>query len=189
MSKLSDHFGDEGFAVPEDDGFGEGFALMPTGWYPVEISGVEIKRNSKDTGDLTIIEFTIFGEKFSNRKVWNGNGFNYPAHDISKTQAIGTSQFGRVLRACGWGTNERIQHEDELLGKQLDVYIETEPGTGGYKDRNIATKFRTLGSGGDEVKPAAKPVEAPIDVSSKAMAEGTTGEAPAPATGGFPWEK
>lgn len=182
MNGLSKYFGNEGFAAPEDNGFDGEYTLLPTGWYPTEISKVEIKDNNAGTGARFIVTFTIIGEKFANRKVWNGNGFNF-INASQQAQAIGQQELGKLTRACGYGENERLHDEDELLGKQLDIYVVTEAGTGEYKDKNVATKFRALGSGG-------KDVPAPIAPKAAIAPASPSASAPAPDTAGkFPWER
>ena len=189
MSKMSDYYAD-GFEAPEGSNEDE-FGLIPTEWYPVEIAKVEIKDTKEGTGARFITEYTIIGEKYANRKVWSS--FNF-INASQEAQAIGQRELGRLTKACGYGENERLHDEDELLGKQLDIYVETEAGTGGYKDRNIASKFRTLGSGGQAVPMAPvapTQVAETVTQSPETVTQAPAAKAaPAPAGAGKrPWEK
>jgi len=198
MSKLSEYLGAEGFEAPEDDGFDGEYTLLPTAWYPVEITKVKIKDNANGSGARFVVEFTIFGEKYAGRKVWNGAGFNF-IHTSQQCQAIGQQQLGKLTRACGYGENDRLRDEDELLNKQLDVFVETKAGTGEYKDSNVATKFATLGTGGKKEDSPAKPAQPPVAYTPPQQAQAQTSSgvqqsSPAPAqtpAGGSkrPWER
>ena len=193
MSELSKYFGNEGFEAPEDDGFDGTYALMPAGWYPSVISGVEIKDNSKGSGVRFIVEFTIVGEKFANRKVWNDAGFNF-IHESEQCQTIGRSQLGRMIKACGYDENYRLKDENEVVGKTLDIYVEVKPANKHQtnpKDNNIATKFALIGAGGkDAPKAAATPVQHQVADTAPQQQTALPESAPAPAAAGKrPWEK
>ena len=81
MGKMSDYVGNEGVVMPVDDG--QDFGLLTPGWYPAVITKIEIKpilnKVDKQTviGARFIIEFTLVGDHYANRKVWNGNGYNF----------------------------------------------------------------------------------------------------------------
>lgn len=191
MSKLSDYYS-EGFEQPENLEEEE-FALIPTGWYPVEITGVEIKDNASGSGARFIVKFTIFGEKHAKRNVWNGAGFNF-IHSSQQCQAIGQRELGRLTKACGYKENDRLMDEEELIGKTLDVYIETEEGQNGYKDKNVAKKFAPIGHGG-KADTSPKPSQpAPATQAQVQTPSGAQQASPAPSqtpagAGKRPWEK
>ena len=203
MSELSKYFGEDGFEAPEDDGYDGEFSLLPTAWYPAEITEVKIKDNKGGTGARFVVTFTIIGEVYANRKAWNGNGFNF-INDSMECQKIGRRELGRLMKACGFGENEKLRSEDELLGKRLDIYVETIAGTEGYKDRNEATKFKLIGTGGKDAPavPASKPVipaaqeyQKQVGAQNEAAPAAAQNEAaPAPAqapaapVGKMPWE-
>jgi len=210
MGRLSDYLGEEGFTQPEDDG-GDDFSFVPTGWYPAEIQEVDIRDNKPkieggtSTGSRFVVKFCIIGESYANRKIWNGNGFNF-INDSQDCQNIGRRELGRLVKACGFAENDRLRDEDELIGKKLDIYVETVPGTEGYKDTNPATKFKPLGTGGDKAAPAAPVATKPVvpaaqeyqkqvgaqNEAAPAAAQNEAAPAPAQApaapVGKMPWE-
>ena len=192
MNELSKYF-ENGFSQPENLEDDE-YTLLPAGWYPVEITGVEIVENKNGSGARFVVEFTIIGDSYANRKVWNGAGFNF-IHTSQKCQNIGQRELGRLTKACGYGENDRLKDENELLNRRLDVYVEVEPGTEGYKDKNVTTKYKPLGQGGNKkekmttVYPKEAP-ENPMSESSSAPQEASAPEKPvSSSTNKRPWER
>jgi len=169
MSKLSEYLGNDGFTQPENLEDDE-FSLLPVGWYPVEITDVKIVDNENGSGARFVVKFTIIGDKYQNRKVWNGAGFNF-IHTSQAAQAIGQRELGRLTKACGYGENDRLTDEAELIQKRLDVYVEVEPGTGEYKDRNKTTKYKPLGQGGEKTEnPTTNSAPSSVTVQKSASA-------------------
>ena len=162
MGKMSDYVGNEGVVMPVDDG--QDFGLLTPGWYPAVITKIEIKpilnKVDKQTviGARFIIEFTLVGDHYANRKVWNGNGYNFVHSESLEAQAIGRKELGRLCLACGFEEGYRLVDEDLLINKTVDVRVEVEPAKGEYKARSIAKKFAPIGSESSKPQTAAAPV-------------------------------
>ena len=162
MGKMSDYVGNEGVVMPVDDG--QDFGLLTPGWYPAVITKIEIKpilnKVDKQTviGARFIIEFTIVGDHYANRKVWNENGYNFVHNESLVAQNIGREALGRLCLACGFEKDYRLTDEDVLINKTVDVRVEVEPAKGEYKARSIAKKFAPIGSESSKPQTAAAPV-------------------------------
>ena len=162
MGKMSDYVGNEGVVMPVDDG--QDFGLLTPGWYPAVITKIEIKpilnKVDKQTaiGARFIIEFTIVGDHYANRKVWNENGYNFVHNESLVAQNIGREALGRLCLACGFEKDYRLTDEDVLINKTVDVRVEVEPAKGEYKARSIAKRFAPIGSESSKPQTAAAPV-------------------------------
>lgn len=188
MSDNENFFGTDGFAIP-DDCDKDDYGIIPPGWYPVEIKNVEIKPTKAGDGKLMKVEFSIIGENYTGRRVWNNINFQ---NKSKEAQAIGQRQLGRLLLACGFDQNDRLTTEQTLLGMQLDINVIIEAGKNGYEDKNIAKSFAKLGHGGeDQKKPTTAPAPRPATATPAASQNTPAPAAPAQNTerNRRPWEK
>lgn len=81
-------------AVKEDKSFG----ALPAGRYRVIVDNLEMKRNSKDTGDLIKVTYKVLAGEHKGRLIWGY--FNY-RHVNPQAQNIGHGQLKRFLAAVG----------------------------------------------------------------------------------------
>lgn len=189
MSDLSQYL-PEGFLPEEDDGGGNEYGIMPVGWYPAEITAVSVSETKSGTGVMLTAEFTIRGESYYGRKVWER--FNI-MNQSQQAQAIGQRELGRMMRALKFGENERLIDENQLLGRSLDIRIKIEKGQNGYEDRNAVDKFARAGEGGkDQVQApqqAAQQYQNQSPAPRPAPAQATVPGIPAAPAAKRPWER
>lgn len=116
------------------------FQLLKTGWYPTLIESAEDVESKSSGKPMTKITFKVavsVGGNWTFRKVWG----NYPWH-VQQQKAL-----LKLICQCV-GINPRGEVSPAMLvDRKLEVYVNTEIGTGQYKDKNIVTNVRPKENG------------------------------------------
>jgi hypothetical protein len=185
-------FTDGGINPEEHEATGD-FTPLPPGWYSAEIEKAEIKDTKTSGGKMLKIQYSIVGEKFNGRKIFESINI---LNASEAAQAIGRRQLADIARACNIAL---LDDEDQLLAQTIEIKLAVKHDEG-YDPDNEVKGHRPLG-GKTATPPAGKaaapgatePTEAaPSDAPPKAKAPAKTEKkAPAakPAGGKMPWER
>jgi|TARA_R110001606_G_scaffold352248_1_gene502661 hypothetical protein len=121
-------------AVQESTG---GYGLIEPGEYRAEIVADEVKE-SKSTAGNHYLELQVKidgkGSIWDRLNLWNSN---------PSAVEIANGTLKQIANAIG---QSRIVDSAEMLLKPLMVRVEIEPGTAGYKDKNIIVGYSGVGS-------------------------------------------
>ena len=121
-------------AVQESTG---GYELIEPGKYRAEIVADEVKE-SKSTPGNHYLELQVKvdgkGSIWDRLNLWNSN---------PSAVEIANGTLKQIANAIG---QSRIVDSAEMLLKPLMVRVEIEPGTAGYKDKNIIVGYSGVGS-------------------------------------------
>ena len=121
-------------AVQESTG---GYELIEPGKYRAEIVADEVKE-SKSTPGNHYLELQVkvdgTGSIWDRLNLWNSN---------PSAVEIANGTLKQIANAIG---QSRIADSAEMLLKPLMVRVEIEPGTAGYKDKNIIVGYSGVGS-------------------------------------------
>ena len=121
-------------AVQESTG---GYELIEPGKYRAEIVADEVKE-SKSTPGNHYLELQVkvdgTGSIWDRLNLWNSN---------PSAVEIANGTLKQIANAIG---QSRIVDSAEMLLKPLMVRVEIEPGTAGYKDKNIIVGYSGVGS-------------------------------------------
>lgn len=97
------------------------FEPVPAGTYNCTIVDATKKANSKGTGDLVNVEFSLDG---GSRKVWN----NYNVkHENASTAARGKREFKALIDACGIQLDGTPFSPTQLHGKRCAITVTISP--------------------------------------------------------------
>ena len=114
-----------------------GFDLIEPGEYRAEIVADEVKE-SKSTAGNHYLELQVKidgkGSIWDRLNLWNSN---------PSAVEIANGTLKQIANAIGQG---RIADSSEMLLKPLMVRVEIEPGTAGYKNKNIIVGYSGVGS-------------------------------------------
>ena len=136
-----------------------GYGLIEPGEYPAEIVADEVKESKRTPGNHYLelqVKIDGKGSIWDNLNLWNSN---------PSAVEIANGTLKQIANAIG---QSRIADSAEMLLKPLMVRVEIEPGTAGYKDKNIIVAYSGVGS-----------VAAPMQVAQEA-------QAPVPPSAPFP---
>lgn len=120
----------------------DGFDALPAGKYEVVITKSEVKRNSKDTGDLLKFTFKIMEGKFKNRLVFTSLNIT---HVNKQTEEIATRSLVSIVKACGKVT---CDDTDELHGIQMEIALTVKPASPNFPEGNNVKGYGPSKSGG-----------------------------------------
>ena len=156
-------------AVQESTG---GYGLIEPGEYRAEIVADEVKE-SKSTAGNHYLELQVKidgkGSIWDRLNLWNSN---------PSAVEIANGTLKQIANAIG---QSRIVDSAEMLLKPLMVRVEIEPGTAGYKDKNIIVGYSGVGSvaAPQQVAQAAQaPVPVPPSAPFPTAASAPTANAP-----------
>jgi len=114
-----------------------GYGLIEPGEYRAEIVADEVKE-SKSTAGNHYLELQVKidgkGSIWDRLNLWNSN---------PSAVEIANGTLKQIANAIG---QSRIADSAEMLLKPLMVRVEIEPGTAGYKDKNIIVGYSGVGS-------------------------------------------
>lgn len=143
-----------------------GGELLPKGKYEVMLSDWE-KKQSKSGNDMLVLEFTIIGEHYTNRKLWE-NLLLW--HDNEQARNIARSLLKKLSMAAGVYINQ-FEDLDEIKAQVAliaDVYIQK--GKDGREDQNRIGGFENA------KKAQPKAAEKPAAVNKLQQAVSGSGE-------------
>ena len=130
------------------------YSPIPEGWYNVKITDASLNKTKAGTGEYIKVEYTVSGENFSGRRVWDLLNIRNPSE---KAEEIGRRQLSSLMSAIGL---ETLNDTDELVGADLKVKVKIKPAEGDYSESNGIGGFKALGekpaqgnSGASESKP------------------------------------
>ena len=158
-------------AVPEST---SGYDLIEPGEYRAEIVADEVKESKSKAGNHYLelqVKIDGKGSIWDRLNLWNSN---------PSAVEIANCTLKEIANAIG---QSRIEDSAEMLLKPLMVRVEIEPGTAGYKDKNIIVKYSGVGSPAAPMQ-VAQAAQAPLVPPSAPPATA----APAPATSSAPWQ-
>lgn len=121
-------------AVQESTG---GYELIEPGKYRAEIVADEVKESKSTPGNHYLelqVKIDGKGSIWDRLNLWNSN---------PSAVEIANGTLKQIANAIG---QSRIVDSAEMLLKPLMVRVEIEPGTAGYKDKNIIVGYSGVGS-------------------------------------------
>lgn len=130
------------------------------GGIPVDfyITNAESKPTSKG-GEMIVIETTIDGGPYANRKMWNNINVVCPGSE--QAEAIGRGQVVAILDCVGWNGQEfGPESLPQLIGQHGSGRTKIEKGTDGYADKTVIGTWLAKGSAAPAPQP--KPASAPV---------------------------
>jgi len=131
----------------KDDG--DAFDLLPDGEYEFIVEKLELKETKAGTGEYLNCTFSIIGEKFKNRKVFDLMNINNPNETAER---IGRGRLHKLAQACGV---QDMDDSDILIDKVFKAMVGVQKGTGGYPDKNEVKKFIPKGGSAPASKEAS----------------------------------
>lgn len=183
--------------VNEKDAEGGGGVVVPRDRYLLNIVEGEVKRNSKNTGDLFEYKAEIIEGEFAGVKVFGNINVT---HQNVTAQKIGQAQLAALAEATGIGKNN-LTDTDQVLFQPFyaDLDIETYQKNGQDKERSVVKRFIHAGNANEP--PPGKDAPAANDNTKTATATKpqsnpstarSTGNGGAAASGGarqMPWQR
>lgn len=134
---------------------------IPDGEYT--LVGLEAEEKSTASGgEMIKVKFEVVGGEFNGRWIWQN--FN-TVNKSEMAQKIGRQQLVAWATACG---KADCDDTDKLIGKKFQAAVDTQKGTGGYKDSNRVRAF--LFAADD------KPAKAPAKAAPAKAAEAPAGK-------------
>ncbi|MBR1030116.1 MULTISPECIES: DUF669 domain-containing protein [Bradyrhizobium] len=184
--------------VNEKDAEGGGGVIIPRDRYLLNIVEGEVKRNSKNTGDLFEYKAEVVEGDFAGVKFFGNINVT---HQTVTAQKIGQAQLAALAEATGIG-KANLTDTDQLLFQPFyaDLDVESYKGRDGSdKERMTVKKFIHAGNANEPPpsKAAAndnvKANSAANDNVKQTQATSTQATKPAPAAGGggrqMPWQR
>lgn len=98
---------------------------VPKAWYPVMITFVDERENSKGTGRLIELDVTILGGEYANRKAKTWISY---VHSNAQAQEIGQKALAKICQALNI---PQLTDENLLLNKKLEAMVGPD---GSYND-------------------------------------------------------
>lgn len=183
--------------VNEKDAEGGGGQIIPRDRYLLNIIEGEVKRNSKNTGDLFEFKTEVVEGDFAGVKVFGNINVT---HQTLTAQKIGQAQLAALAEATGIG-KANLTDTDQLLFQPFyaDLDVETYKGRDGSdKERMVIKKYIHAGNANEPPPSKAAPANDNVKASTasndnvKQTATQATKPAPAAAGGGgrqMPWQR
>lgn len=122
------------------------FDLLPKGTYEVIVTKAEMVDTKKGDGKGIPMEFTIVGEKFNSRKIWDYIIFEHP-NEVA--QNIGRQKLKQICEAIG---KPDINDISEIMHATFMLEIKHETETWQGDTRKVA-KFKSASTCGAGSKP------------------------------------
>ncbi len=133
---------------------GQGYDLLPDGWYSVTIVKAELGNTKSGTGQKIDVRYDITGPSHQGRVLFGSLNIR---NQSQKAEEIGRQQLGEIMRAIGLA---KVEDTDQLIGGQLQVKVKTKPADGQYEARNEVAGFKALsGAAPMASTTTAKPAE------------------------------
>lgn len=128
------------------DGLDGDFSLIPSGDYPAVMVGSEMKDTNDKTGKYLETQFSIFGDKYQNRRVWHS--FTRKNNNPVAVQ-IGSKQLDDVCIALG--IPSKVAQSQEFHNKPLMITVAIEKGKAKkgqpgefWPDKNVIKAFKAM---------------------------------------------
>jgi len=93
------------------------FEPLPAGWYPVEITSVELKDTKAGTGKYMSVGYKVTGESHNGRMVFGNINLRNPN---PKAEEIARQQLGDLMRAVGIS---KLSDTDQLIGCACQIKL------------------------------------------------------------------
>lgn len=121
---------------------------IPDGEYTLVCLEAEEKQTNSG-GEMIKAKFEVVGGEYAGRWIWQN--FN-TVNKSEQAQKIGRQQLVAWATACG---KPDADDTDKLIGKKFQAEVDTQKGTGGYKDSNRVRAF-LFAAEEKAARPAAK---------------------------------
>ena len=140
--------------LPENE---SNFEPIPGGTYPAEIKVAKLQDNKKGTGNYISIQWSITGENYAGRVVFDMITFT---NDSEEAVKIGRQELRQLMDATGL---TRLSHTDQLIGRTCLIRVGVKPADDKYDAGNVVKGYKSNGSqqpsvaavtGGGASKPA-----------------------------------
>jgi len=141
------------------------FEPLPAGWYTANINDAELRDTKAGTGQYIAIRYDIIGPTHQGRCVFGNLNI---ANPNPKAEEIGRQQLGSLMRAIGLND---VSDTDQLIGGNCEIKLVIRPAKDGYEANNDIKAWKAL------------------DGSAAPAPTAPTAAAPAPVSGGAPWQK
>jgi hypothetical protein len=107
---------------------------IPDGEYTLVALDAE-EKSTASGGEMIKVKFEVVGGEHNGRFIWQN--FNI-VNKSEMAQKIGRQQLVAWATACG---KADCDDTDKLIGKKFQAEVDTQKGTGGYKDSNRVRAF------------------------------------------------
>ena len=107
---------------------------IPDGEYTLVALDAE-EKSTASGGEMIKVKFEVVGGEHNGRYIWQN--FNV-VNKSEQAQKIGRQQLVAWATACG---KADCDDTDKLIGKKFQAEVDTQKGTGGYKDSNRVRAF------------------------------------------------
>lgn len=156
MGNLSDL----SFNPSDVDASGEGYDLIPPGWYQGVVVDTQIRVASTSRTEWLEVEIEL--PQVNNRKVW-AKFFLWmdPGNpNAQKTEMVAKKQLAQLCKAMG--ISGIVQDSSQLIGMPFECKVAIEKDkTGQYEDKNGVKSFRPVGAGSKPQIGGARPAAPP----------------------------
>jgi hypothetical protein len=132
--------------VDESNAEGGGFTVNPRGRYLLQITEGEVKRNSKNTGDLFEFEVEVLEEGPAQGSKIKFLSINV-SHDSAQARNIGQAQLKALTLACGLDPATTTDTDQFLYQPFMaDLEIETYESKGKTREKNVIKRYIHAGN-------------------------------------------
>jgi len=100
---------------------GQGYDLLPDGWYFVTIAKADLNNTKAGNGQKIDLRLDITGPTHQGRVLFAALNIRNPSQ---KAEEIGRQQLGEVMRAIGLA---KVEDTDQPIGGSLQVKVKTKP--------------------------------------------------------------
>lgn len=165
------------FNINAQDNSRAEFALLPKGYYRAVALKEDLKTNSAGTGSYISVEFEVIDNK---RKLWA----NY---NIVNPNKKAEEMAHKDLESFAWAVGlTALCNSEELLFKEVQLYVDIDAGKNGYKDQNaIRGYFPAVWS--EEQIDSHRKEKSGVKTTAAPSTQPVT--QPKPAVGASPWSK
>ena len=117
------------------------FELLPEGKYTATITASDRKPNSRGTGEILVLDFTIVDGAYKGRRVWARLNI---VHQTPAAQEIALGQLSAICRAVGIMTP---RDSSELHHRPLSIYVKCVQRADGKGLANEISRYEALDGG------------------------------------------
>jgi hypothetical protein len=129
--------------LPENE---SSFEPIPAGTYSAEIKAAEFKFNAARTGRYLNLQWSITGENYTGRVIFDMFTIENPSEQAVK---IGRQSLRELMEAIGvksLSLPDDTGPVDQLVGAQCDIRVKVKPAKDGHDARNDVKGYRSNGS-------------------------------------------
>ena len=123
--------------LPENE---SNFEPIPGGTYPAEIKGAELKDTKSGTGKYISIQWSITGENYAGRVVFD---MITTKNDNDEAVKIGQQNLRQLMEPTSL---TKLSDTDQLIGRRCLIKVGVKPAQGDYDASNTVKGYKSNGS-------------------------------------------